>query len=508
MSDVAFDTQDPMLVGLRTCLARLVDAQGRVHCRCRSRVLESSLALRLLEAEGGWAEQAARLRAYLGTAAVRADATELDRVLGLAALGRGSADTCAADVLTGFEHHSAHRKRVLLDTILYLVGAMKALPQREESAFALRGLHRWKQPEMVACRVVHAHEGERWEAVEESDLALLRKVVSGGSIYEGNNLTHLLCLSALQLLPGHGPLMDAGVARLLATLTEDGGLSLAVDMDTWTTSVVGLALAEAGARRELTDRICAWLGRRQLCDGSWSFTDGVSQTDVDTAYTGLGLLHRQDPMRYAPSLDRGHDYLERMQNADGGWPVYRHGNPSEAAMTGGALTVLTTRAARHGNRLAAGAAWLVSAQKPDGTFERGWSLAEGNAIVRAVDGLNDAVEHATLPRTLAQAARRAVGRSIAYLTASQNPDGGWGHRTGSPSDPASTGFALAALSRAADRKAVPSALAYLRGVQRPDGGFDCLADTAAPRPLVVDIPALGLAYVLRGLARSASAAGR
>ncbi|WP_381805682.1 prenyltransferase/squalene oxidase repeat-containing protein [Streptomyces niveus] len=324
-------------------------------------------------------------------------------------------------------------------------------------------------------------------------------MLRGERIHERNHLSHLLYLFALRPYPAHRHLVEAGIEQLLATQGADGGFSLSQDIDTWVTSVAGLALSEAGADRALLERICDWLADRQADGGGWSFTEGVTQTDTDTAYTVLTLLHRHDPTRHATALDRGHDYLRRIQNPDGGWPVYVHANPSEAAMTGGALVALADRPHANAAAITAGVRWLIRNQQDDGTFERGWSLSEGNAIFRAVHGLNAALDHHLLDHWSVDQARTAVHRATAYLHTAQNDDGGWGHRHGTPSDPISTGYALAALGPTAPPTVLHAALTYLNTQQQPDGTIGSTPDTVSPRPIPLDLPALAPAYVLRGL---------
>ncbi|MCX4967251.1 HAD hydrolase-like protein [Streptomyces sp. NBC_00654] len=485
---------------LRAHLAGLVDVQGRLHCPCSSRVLESALTLRLLDTEGCHHQARARLRAFLEKASSRPGAGGLDRLLARAALSRPPAPGAGDDdVLAGFVHHTAVRKRILMDTVLHLAGTPGTLPRRGPEEFVAGELHSWKRPEMLACHLIHLHAHRDTGQVAAADLEPLAAVLSGEHIHERNHLSHLLYLFALRPYSAHRHLVDAGIERLVATQGADGGFSLSRDIDTWVTSVGGLALSEAGADRGLLDRTCAWLAARQADDGGWSFTEGVAQTDADTAYTVLKLLHRHAPARYANSLEAGHAYLRRMQNPDGGWPVYRRTNPSEAAMTGGALSALCDRPHANAAAITAGARWLIRNQQGDGAFERSWSLSEGNALFRSVHGLNAALGHHLLDPETAGHARTAVHRASDCLRAGQNDDGGWGHGNGAPSDPISTGYALAALGPDARPDVLHAAATYLIARQRPDGGFDSTPDTVSPRPIPLDLPALAPAYILRGL---------
>ncbi|MER6399560.1 prenyltransferase/squalene oxidase repeat-containing protein [Kitasatospora sp. NPDC001603] len=487
---------------LRRHLAAQVGAEGRLHCPCRSRVLESALALRLLETERGHEQSRSRLRAFLATATTHNSATPLDRTLADGALRRASRTGREVEVLSGFEHHTAVRKRMLLDTLLYLTGARDRLPRREAVAFAAGDLHSWKQPEMVACHLIHVHAHSAAEEGTSLLLEPLAAALRGGIIHERNHLSHLLYLFALRPYPQYRDLVGTGLERLLTTQGADGGFSLSRDIDTWVTSVAGLALAEAGADPLLLDRMCDWLGDQQADDGGWAFTPGVTQTDTDTTYTVLKLMHRHASHRHADALDRGRAYLLRMQNPDGGWPVYRHGNPSEAAMTGGALSVLSDGPHSNAVSLTAGAFWLTRNQQRDGTFERGWSLSEGNALFRAVHGLSAVLDRHLLTAEAVRHARRTLSRATTYIHDTQNPDGGWGHQRDRSSDPISTGYALAAIGHRGPVATLHAALGYLMSHQQSDGGFASAPDTVSPRPIPLDLPALAPAYVLRGLAHA------
>lgn len=110
---------------LRGHLAGLVDAQGRLHCPCRSRVLESALTLRLLAATGGHHQARARLHAFLESASAQPGGSAPDRILARAAMTRTPLPRAEdGDALAGFRHHTPqvlppsttptpHRARIL-----------------------------------------------------------------------------------------------------------------------------------------------------------------------------------------------------------------------------------------------------------------------------------------------------------------------------------------------------------------------------------------------------------
>jgi squalene-hopene/tetraprenyl-beta-curcumene cyclase len=363
-------------------------------------------------------------------------------------------------------------------------------------------LHTWKQTEMLAIGVIHARS--RHGVVTDNQLDTLAARVHRPAIDEGNHLSHLLCLHALQTFPTHRSAMRHGLDLLLATQQLDGGFSVATDFDTWVTSIAAAALAESDADPELLERMATWLIAQQHSDGGWSYRPGTAQTDMDTTYTALAFLGNYrvggNGQPHRESALAGRAYVRRMQNVDGGWPTYRRGNPSEAAMTGGALVALAQAPDTHTVAIEAGVAWLITTQETDGTFERGWSRAEANALFRIAHGLFAVRARVALSKATAKAVDRTLDRIVFYLSESRNRDGGWGHRTGLESDPISTGYAMAALGRLGDHGQLPGAIGYLAQMQRPDGSFSAPADTLAPRPIPIQVPLLVPAYVLRGLA--------
>ncbi|MFD7641679.1 prenyltransferase/squalene oxidase repeat-containing protein [Kitasatospora sp. NPDC059795] len=485
--------REQLMRGAAGYLAAQVEADGRMRVRCPSRVLESVLTERLLARHAPDDPALGRVRGYLRAARHGAGLGALDRVL----LGLPAGE----DVLAGLDHYTAARKRVLVNTVLHLAGVHAELRvDAEEIALPVGALQNWKRAEWLACRVIRAHA--RAEPVDAGDLAALAALVQGPVIYEHLHLAHLIVLHALSPHPAHGRAVRHGLELTAATQLPDGGFTVAVDFDLWVPSIAACALAEADADPALLARIAAWAAPHQHADGGWPYRPDVEQTDVDTTYTVLAFLQRHDRARHAERIAAGHAYLRRIQNPDGGWSTYPGGS-SEPAMTGGALAVLADRPGLDDGRTDAvlrGARLLAAAQRADGAFERGWSLAENNALFRAVHGLAAVRDHALPPAADQHLIERALTAATAYLTRGQNPDGGWGHRHGSPSDATSTGCALAALGRLKQTGPVPAALAFLADTQLPDGSLPAVPDTTAPRGLPIDLPYMPTAYVLRGLA--------
>jgi energy-coupling factor transport system substrate-specific component len=114
----------------------------------------------------------------------------------------------------------------------------------------------------------------------------------------------------------------------------------------------------------------------------------------------------------------------------------------------------------------AGARWIVRQQDGDGGFN-----FAGRGPISDVDDTGAALEALAAGR---DAPARTVKRALAFLHASQNPDGGFPADGGEPSNAQSTAFAVqgllavgAAPARFTDAGASP--LAYLRSLIAPDG---------------------------------------
>ncbi|MFD0274589.1 cytochrome P450 [Kitasatospora sp. NPDC127111] len=117
--------------------ARL-DHSGRARSACGSRVLESVLAYRLLTSDGGYPAALDGVRCYLRAAAGREDLTPVDRtLLGIPGHQR--------DLLAGFDHHTADRKRLLMSTVLRAAGVPRAPAPPTPAGAASGRLHTWKR---------------------------------------------------------------------------------------------------------------------------------------------------------------------------------------------------------------------------------------------------------------------------------------------------------------------------------------------------------------------------
>ncbi|MET9644799.1 prenyltransferase/squalene oxidase repeat-containing protein [Streptomyces syringium] len=490
-------------------LAARVRPDGSIHAPCESRVLESALALRLLEAHeiGPNAQQ---LRAFLTAARRRSDASRLDMVLAAAALRLPVPEEAhlAEKITNGIDHFTAGRKRVLLETVLYAVGATGEVTPPPPEIFDAGDLQIWKQAEMTACKVILAHAlGKHEEWIRQDDLRLLASLLRPDRIWEGNILVHLLVLSALHHFPGYQQQTRDGLTAILAAQRHDGGFTLCPDMNVTLTGLAATALAEADADQDLLQRMNNWIAARQDPTGGWVYSATTTQTDVETTAFVMEALHTVSPRTYSAQLRRGCTYLQRMQNPDGGVPNYQPSNPSETSITGETVTILSAQP-RYTVPVQRAVYFIIDQQHADGGFALNWSASDTNVILRACHGMQNAITHGRLQPPLEQAARHAIHRSTAFLRNRQNPDGGWGQQPGQPSDPTSTAFALSTLGIThPDHDTAVRGATYLYNAQGPDGAFTAPPDTYSPRFIPIDFKPLPTIYALRALTHTLKALG-
>ncbi|WP_338897270.1 prenyltransferase/squalene oxidase repeat-containing protein [Streptomyces sp. TG1A-60] len=486
-------------------LAAQVTPDGCAPGPCASRVLESALLLALLRREGQHPGVQKGLEGFLsrdtGGGGSRFDSALSDAVL----TGRqADADWVHAELLAGFDHFTFARKRLFFDVCLAAVGAIDFHPGMRPERIDSGNRAPWVQMIMLALKVTIAHGLRRPEAVtavEHERLVTLLREGQRRGVWENHVTAHLLALLAVSAVAPRSADVAKGLRLLVECVNPDGGLPSIANLSVFCTGVAGLALARAGADRQVTERMGDYLAARQGPDGGWPFGEHMMQSDVDTTSYALAFLAFLDTGRYAKPLQRAGIYLSAIAGQDGGFPTYVAGDPSEVGMTGGAASALGWAGETHAGLLENAARYLLGAQKPDGTFERSWTLSEANTIWRAMWALHS-LPPSRLPQ-LRAAREQAVARSHRFLDLAQNGDGGWGYRLGDASDTTSTAYSLLALS-AMGRPAGTDVTArrgvlHLLARQEADGGFTALPDQVAPRPLLFDAPVFADIWALLAL---------
>jgi len=315
--------------------------------------------------------------------------------------------------------------------------------------------------------------------------------------------------------------------RKLLVIGEDRAYCQPCLSPIWDTSLASHALLEAGgaaadaavaraadwmAARQITDVKGDWVSRRpDLAPGGWAFQyNNAHYPDVDDTAVVLGALDRVDPVKYRAQIDRGLDWLEGMQAADGGWgafependhyhlnaiPFADHGallDPPTADVSARCVSVLATM---KGAKNAAGAAglkegiaYLLREQEADGSWFGRWGTNYIYGTWSALCALNAAdLDHQ----------HPAFRKAVDWLLSRQREDGGWGEDgrsywsdqprgTAPYSTPSQTAWALLGLMAAGecDHPAVARGIAYLMETRNGEGLWDETHFTAVGFPKV------------------------
>lgn len=481
---------------LRHLLSRF-DLDGAIRDQCGSRILESSLLLRLLQKEGANEAAQARLAAYLEGAEPDG---ELSAIIADAALGRGNPQR-ASQYLASFSHDTGSRKILLVRTLLALFDLVPFVDLLGAHPIHYMGFASWTEVTLCATKILRAHALRKDEPGSETDadrafLASRLASTGTGRVYEGNLLAHLIALFALQTRGRGDPLLRDGAAAMLRHQRSDGGVPFITGQEIWVTALAGAALAGTGGDRTflipMADKVASW----QLPDGGWGYSEDTGQSDVDDASRCVDFLSTVDPVRYADTIRRGKDYLVAMaEPSTGGFPTYVRGHASDVDVTAGSVIALLPFWDKHAALLDKSTEFLLDEQAPDGTYPLAWTMSNCSVIGHVLDALR----RVPAAPPVAQRIARAAHDGAHYIHTAQNSDGGWGQQPGQPSDVLSTAHAIPPLAHHGIPRALHRGVSYLLSQQQMDGGFSSPPDQVGPRPLAYDFPVLADVHALNAL---------
>jgi len=313
--------------------------------------------------------------------------------------------------------------------------------------------------------------------------------------------------------------------RLLRSIYDHEGRTGAFSEDPWPAALVLLGLASSGEAPDMAEAIVGWLRRAVRPDGAWDAVTNLELTRSGYAATGLiaAGYAADDRLRATRDFLRASQKQEAFGVLDvppggwsfsdaRGWPVTLESAEILAALAGfgdsedsvlrsglewllgrqdsrgsWSLWVRDTKLANDGPcpaitsqaitalhdggyaddhpALASAAAWLLTQQRPDGTFENLWyrDCTSGTAVVVAA-----------LAR-IGRAGHDVVRRSVAWLCDTQRPDGSWGPGDGTAGSVEETSWALQGLLAAGGPGVAAAAdrgVAWLVAAAGPDGGPD------------------------------------
>ncbi len=300
----------------------------------------------------------------------------------------------------------------------------------------------------------------------------------------------------------------------------------------WDTALAAHALLEAGDA-ESAERArsgLGWLRPLQILDvvgdwkirrpavrpGGWAFQyANPHYPDLDDTSVVAMAMDRADrdafgsqAGTFAPAVARAREWIVGLQSRNGGWAAYDadnthhylnnipfadHGallDPPTADVTARCVSLLAQLGEdpRRDEALRRGLDALVAMQEPDGSWFGRWGMNYIYGTWSVLSALSAAGYAPESP---------PVRRAAAWLTATQNSDGGWGESAESyaletrrfvaaPSTASQTAWALIALMAAGetDHPAVARGVSFLASTQGSDGFWDEPQHTATGFPRV------------------------
>ncbi len=333
-----------------------------------------------------------------------------------------------------------------------------------------------------------------------------------GGFLEAVPLTAFVTMSLAAGGEAAHPAVAKGVSFLLQSVRGDGSWPIDSNLATWGTTLAVNAMAPAGLGRLLApddqEAIRDYLLRQQwttvhpytgAAPGGWAWTHlpgGVPDAD-DTAGAVLALSRLgRDRADVRKAAADGIAWLLDLQNGDGGIPTFCKGwgalpfDRSSTDLTAHALRAWAAWSdavdeplrVRMRAASARAVAFLAASQRPDGAFVPLWfgnqhEPAEENPVFGTARVIKGLVS------VRGQAAGKALeiaARARDYLLKAQGPDGGWGGGAGLVPTIEETAVAVAALAQFPDDPSCTSACATgLAWLERATGEFTRFA----PSPL-------------------------
>ncbi|WP_433232090.1 prenyltransferase/squalene oxidase repeat-containing protein [Micromonospora sp. CA-248260] len=313
--------------------------------------------------------------------------------------------------------------------------------------------------------------------------------------------------------------------RLLRAIYDHEGRTGALSEDPWPAALVLLGLARSGEAPDIATAVVGWLRRAVRPDGAWDAVTNLDLTRSGYAVTGLAAAGYAADPRLAPTRDFFHATQKPTAftvldvppggwsySNVGGWPVTLESAEILSALAGypdadtdpvlrsgltwligrqdtrgsWSLWVRDTKLANDGPcpaitsqavlalhdtghpddhpAVAAGAAWLLTAGRPNGSYENLWyrDHTSGTAVV------------VTALSRVGHARHDVVRRAAGWLRDTQLPDGSWGPGDGTAGSVEETGWAVQGLLATGDpahADAVDRGVSWLLAAAGPDGGW-------------------------------------
>ena len=317
--------------------------------------------------------------------------------------------------------------------------------------------------------------------------------------------------------------------RLLRDVYEHEGRTGDFSEDPWPAALVCLSLARAGLAPDMVAASAGYLRRSVRPDGSWDAVSNLDLTRSGFAATGLiaagyagdprlestrQLFHRcQQRAEFTvlacppggwsfsgprgwpvtlesaeiiaalaglpepqadPALRTGVEWLHGRQDSRGSWSLWvrdtklANDGPCPSITSQAITALLDAGEPADSSAVSSAVSWLLTQQRPDGTFENLWyrDYTTGTSAVLAALG--------RAGRGGDPVVGPVVDKARQWLLDTQRPDGSWGNGSDSDSSVEETAWAVHALLEAdLDPAGLPvtRAVEWLVAAQQPTGGW-------------------------------------
>ena len=484
-------------------------SDGSIHAPCASRILESTLMLKLLRDQSFDSSGEKRITKYLlGKIAAqpRRHNNAIEAILFTMAevqVGMPHTDPiCEKQLVKLFSNREEGRKTIYFGCLLAETGVLpfSKLPF-DHTVFdkITTKVQTWARVMLIALKAIYYHGTKSLHDIGAEEKELLLKSLFEQDVIENNVLTQIVGLLALsKILPKKD--LEAPLRSLMAWQKLDGGFPLMTGLDNFVTPLAGLAMLDAlpylspehrSAVRVSVKGMTNYLAGEQLKNGGWSYMSGTSQADMDDSGLCAALLARVDANAHLRNLEKAENYFKNMHNQDGGFPTYIKNNESTASMTAAALHGIAEiigcypkKISEWQDVISSALLYLQEAQSNEGTFERRWSRSETHAMYRVVMALHS-VQKIGLLTSFDQTISKITLKINEYLHENQNKDGGWGFSPKDGSDPISTAYAVLCFSNT-ESGSQERGICFLVNKMLEAGPYE--PDLLGPRPIPYDIP--------------------
>jgi squalene-hopene/tetraprenyl-beta-curcumene cyclase len=288
---------------------------------------------------------------------------------------------------------------------------------------------------------------------------------------------------------GEAPdMVEAIVGWLRRAVRPDGAWDAVTNLDLTRSGYAATGLIAAGygadPRLRSTRELFHTTQKHKAFDvldvppGGWSYSnvDGwpvtLESAEILSALAGFrrsaGQSTGRDPDD--PVLRSGIEWLLGRQDTRGSWSLWVRDTklPNDGpcpAITSQAIVALHEAGyADDHPAVAAAAAWLLTQQRPDGTFESLWYRDDTSGTAVVVGALS----------RVGHGGHEVVRRSVRWLCDTQLPDGSWGPGDGTAGSVEETSWAVQGLLATGDPTVsgpVERAVAWLVAAAAPDGGW-------------------------------------